>query len=579
MSINKIIYFLFLFLLYGFSLNLHAQVSFQDQATILGVGDSGGTIYLGGGISFCDFNNDGWDDITIATQSGDPLKIYKNNGNGTFSLETTLNPNNNSNQKQVVWVDFDNDGDKDLYITSDVSGNKLYRNDGTTFADITSTSGLPTVNLFTYGASWGDYNNDGHLDVFISNRDINLATPNYLYKNNGNGTFTDVSTTAGIGTGSHLSFCAAFFDYNNDGWQDIYIANDKVSQENLLYSNNGDGTFTEIGQSSGTNVAIDAMSTTIGDYNNDGWFDIYVTNGPPGNVLFTNNGDGTFTNDAFESGTIFNSVGWGSVFFDAENDGDLDLYVSGAMDGSVPSLISAAFYENNNNDTFTLSNTSAGFVGDTRVSYGNAIGDTDNDGFPEIIVNNYGGDNIFLWKNQTTSTNNWLKVDLEGTTSNKQGTGSRIEISAGGQIQYRYTLCGEGYLGQNSDTEFFGIGASTNIDYVKITWLSGMQDILYNVASNQKINVIEGSNPLNTEEFQAKNEIIVYPNPTTGKIWINFNAKEDYKYILFDSKGVRVKRGQITEQKYINIADLSSGYYLLKILGKTTVYTKKIMLK
>ncbi|MBC8756175.1 VCBS repeat-containing protein [Kordia sp. YSTF-M3] len=579
MSINKIGYFLFSFLLFGFSLNLHAQVYFQDQATALGVGDSGGTIYLGGGISFCDFNNDGWDDITIATQSGDPLKIYKNNGDGTFSLESTLNPNNNSNQKQVVWVDFDNDGDKDLYITSDVSGNKLYRNDGTTFTDITSTSGLPTVNLFTYGASWGDYDNDGHLDVFISNRDINLATPNYLYKNNGNGTFTDVSITSGIGTGSHLSFCAAFFDYNNDGWQDIYIANDKVSQENLLYSNNGDGTFTEIGQSSGTNVAIDAMSTTIGDYNNDGWFDIYVTNGPPGNVLFTNNGNGTFTNDAFESGTIFNSVGWGSVFLDAENDGDLDLYVSGAMDGSIPSLISAAFYENNNNGAFTLSNTSVGFVGDTRVSYGNAIGDTDNDGFPEIIVNNDGGDNIFLWKNQTTSTNNWLKVDLEGTTSNKQGVGSRIEISAGGQIQYRYTLCGEGYLGQNSDTEFFGIGANTNIDYVKITWLSGMQDILYNVTSNQKINIIEGSNPLSTEEFQVKNEIRVYPNPTTGKIWINFDTNEDYKYILFDSKGIRVKNGQITEQKYINIADLSSGYYLLKILGKTAVYTKKIMLK
>ncbi len=576
---NKTLPILFFLLLYNFGIHLHAQIYFQDQATNLGVGDSGGSIYLGGGISFCDYNDDGWDDITIATQNGDPLKIYKNNGNGTFSLDTTFNFNNTSEQKQVIWVDFDNDGDKDLYLTSDDSGNKLYRNDGATFTDITAASGLPTMNLFTYGASWGDYNNDGHLDVFISNRDVNLAIPNYLYQNNGNGTFTDVSVATGIGTGSHLSFCAAFFDYNNDGWQDIYIANDKVSHKNLLYSNNGNGTFTEIGESSGTNVAIDAMSTTIGDYNNDGWFDIYVTNGPPGNVLFKNNGNGTFTNEASSSGTIFNSVGWGAVFLDAENDGDLDLYVSGAMDGSIPSLISAAFYENNNNNTFTLANTSAGFVGDTRVSYGNAMGDIDNDGFPEIVVNNFGADNIFLWKNQTTSTNNWLKVNLEGTTSNKQGVGSRIEISAGGQTQYRYTLCGEGYLGQNSDTEFFGIGANTNINYVKITWLSGMQDILYNVTPNQQINIIEGSNPLSTDTFEAINTISVYPNPTTGKLWINASTNENFTYKMYDSKGVLIKSGKIDGHNAINISQLSAGYYILKIIGKNGIFNKKVLLK
>ncbi|QHI34790.1 hypothetical protein IMCC3317_01340 [Kordia antarctica] len=575
---NKLLRFPLLLVIYNLCLNLNAQAYFEEQATALGVGDSSGTIFLGAGISFCDFNSDGWDDITIATQSGDPLKIYKNNGNGTFSLETTLNPNNNSQQKQVIWVDIDNDGDKDLYVASDTGGSRLYRNDVTSLVDISVASGLPTDAIHNYGASWGDYDNDGNLDVFLCNRDPNGLEPNYLYKNNGNGTFTNVSAAAGIDTGSHLSFCSAFFDYNNDGWQDIYMANDKVSTTNILYKNNGDGTFTDVSVASGTDLAIDAMSVTIADYNNDTWFDIYVTNGTDGNYFLKNNGNGTFTNIASETGTMFNSVAWGSVFLDAENDGDLDLYVSGSFDGSNPNFESAAFYTNNGNDTFSIE-ASSGFVNDTGQSYSNAIGDVDNDGFPEIVVSNSGGGNIFLWKNETTSTNNWLKVGLEGITSNKQGIGATIELKSGGVSQYRYTVCGEGYLAQNSGTEFFGIAGNTVIDYVKVTWLGGAQDILYNVMPNQKINILEGSSPLSTEEFAANNEIQVYPNPTTGKLWVHFNTTENYTYSLFDSKGMLVKSGHITSQEYINITNLSSGYYLLKILSENTVITKKILLK
>jgi hypothetical protein len=569
---------LFSFLYATLCFQLHAQSYFEDQATVLGVSDYSGTIYLGGGISFCDFNGDGWDDITIATQSGDPLKIYKNNGDGTFSLETTLNPNNNTQQKQVVWIDIDNDGDKDLYVSGNVDGSRLYRNDITALVDITTASGLPTAAIDNFGASWGDYNNDGNLDVFLCNRGLSIPQPNYLYKNNGDGTFTNVSTVAGIDTGSHLSFCSAFFDYNNDGWQDIYMANDKTNTTNILYENNGNGTFTDVSEESGTNMAIDAMSVTIADYDGDSWFDIYVTNGIPGNYFLRNNGNGTFTNIAFETGTMFESVAWGSVFLDAENDGDLDLYVSGAFDGSISNFLSAALYTNNGNETFSIES-STGFANDTSESYSNAIGDTDNDGFPEIIVSNSGGGNIFLWKNETTTTNNWLKVGLEGTTSNKQGIGATIELKSGGTSQYRYTVCGEGYLGQNSDKEFFGIAGNTVIDYVKVTWLGGAQDILYNVTPNQLMNIVEGSSPLSTEEFEAENEIQVYPNPTTGKFKVHFNTNENYEYLLFDSKGMLVKKGQINQQKSINISNLSSGYYVLKIIGKTGVFNKKIVLK
>ncbi|WP_430413210.1 FG-GAP-like repeat-containing protein [Kordia sp.] len=560
------------------STTFHAQIFFEDQATALGVGDMCGTIYLGGGISFYDFNNDGWDDVTIATQAGDPLKIYKNNGDGTFSLETILNPNNNTQQKQVIWVDFDNDGDNDLYISGDIDGSRLYRNDTTALVDITVTAGLPPAAMDNFGASWGDYNNDGNLDVFLCNRGLTTPQQNYLYKNNGDGTFTNVSNAAGISTGSHLSFCSAFFDYNNDGWQDIYMANDKVNTTNILYKNNGDGTFTDVSVESGTNLAIDAMSVTIADYNKDTWFDIYVTNGTEGNYFLRNNGDGTFTNIASGTGTMFNSIAWGSVFLDAENDGDLDLYVSGSFDSSNPIFLPAAFYTNNGNNTFSTE-TSSGFVNDARQSYSNAIGDTDNDGFPEIVVSNSGDENIFLWKNETTSTNNWLKVNLEGVVSNKQGIGATIEVKAGGVSQYRYTVCGEGYLGQNSGSEFFGLVGNTTIEYVKITWLGGAQDILYNVTPNQTLNILEGSSPLSIDEYKSTNSLQVYPNPTKGIIWVKSTVNDDFTYKIFDAKGALLKYGKIDLHKSIDISSLSSGYYILKIIGKKRIFNKNIMLK
>lgn len=539
-----------------------AQINFQNQASARGVGDSCGIIDLGGGISFFDYNNDGWDDITLATEDSQNLLIYKNTSGGFFILETSLVPNNTYQQRQPIWVDYDNDGDYDLYVTSDTEGNRLYQNNNNSLTDVTTSSGLPVPNIFTYGSSWGDYNNDGYLDVFLSNRDVNFQIPNYLFKNNGDGTFTNVSDVTGIGNGSHLSFCSAFFDYDNDGWQDIYVANDKTQTQNLLYHNNGDGTYTEVGETSGTNVSIDAMSTTIGDYNNDGWFDIYITNGPDGNVLFKNNANGTFTDMALVSGTIFNSTAWGSVFLDAENDGDLDLYVSGASDGSVPGFLSAAFYENLTNDTFSLLSNGS-FNDDNLESYANAIGDIDNDGYPEIVVSNSGNEDLFLWKNLTTTSNNWLKVKLEGTVSNRQGIGSTIEISVNGLKQYRYTLCGEGYLGQNSASEFFGVGSDTTIDYVKVTWLSGMQDVFYDVSVNQTLNIVEGST-LSVYENQFV-PAVKFKNPISDKLLV-ISSQEINEYEIYDELGKTIINKVNDGVKLdVDIGFLESGLYFCKL--------------
>lgn len=540
-----------------------AQINFSNEATLSGLDANCGTSFLGMGVSFCDYDGDGWDDITFATESSAILKFYKNLGGSFF--EQTINISGINHQtKQINWVDFDNDGDKDLFITSDVEGNKLFKNEGSlNFTDITAVSGLPTESLFTYGASWGDYNKDGYLDVFLSNRDPNLIIPNFLFKNNGDGTFQDVSNSAGLINYGTLSFCAAFFDYNNDGWQDIYVSKDKVSQENALYSNNGDGTFTEIGEASGTNVAIDAMSTTIGDYNSDGWFDIYVTNGPLGNVFFKNNGDGTFSDIASISGTQFNSVGWGAVFLDAENDSDLDLYVSGSLDGSG-SYISAAFYEQVDVDTFSMPS-SAGFVGDTGTSYSNAIGDIDNNGFPDIVVNNSEDEQAFLWKNNTISTNNWLKVKLHGTISNRDGIGSIIEISVDGNKQYRYTLSGEGYLAQNSETEFFGLGEATSIDYVKVSWLSGIEDTLYDVNVDQAITIVENSTLSVIDEVQTKT-LKIFPNPVS-KVFTIKSDDEISRLELHNVLGHIIYKSTVNAKEYVlDIEYLSKGIYFLTLI-------------
>ncbi|MFC0604521.1 FG-GAP-like repeat-containing protein [Winogradskyella pulchriflava] len=550
---------------------LMAQVTFSNEASNIGIEAICGNSLYGSGITFFDYDNDGWDDITIASAQGDPVRFFKNI-NGNF-VEQTLNiANNNWRNKQVNWVDIDNDGDNDLFITSDTSGNKLYKNLGNMIMeDITASSGMLTEVLVSYGASWGDYNNDGFLDVFVSNRHTNI--PNVLYKNNGDLTFTIVNTEAGIINEGMLSFCSAFFDFNNDGYQDIYVSNDKIENTNILYKNNGDGTFTDVSDVSGTGIAIDAMSVTIDDFNADGWMDIYVTNDVVGNVFLKNNGDGTFTDIAEITNTTFNSVGWGAVFLDADNDSDLDLYVSGEHYGSVPGYLSSAFYKNNNNGTFSINN--AAVPGDLAISYSNAIGDTDNDGYPEIVVNNINHDNIFLWKNNTAPTNNWLKVKLEGTQSNKNGIGSLIEIFANGNKQYRYTLCGEGYLSQNSATEIFGLGATSNIDYIKVKWLSGIEDIIYDINANQYLHIVEGTT-LSVDDA-VLHAFKVYPNPVKNILYINGN-KTISDVAIYNILGQNIlSSNPNTTEVQVDVSSLEKGVYFVNISDATSSEIVKII--
>jgi hypothetical protein len=560
------------------SFGMFGQIQFSESAGSLGcVNSSYGSGSLGGGVSFFDFDQDGWDDLTLSSEDGQPLRFFKND-NGFFT-EIDLGITNTYETKTAQWVDFDNDGDYDLFVTAHLDHNILYENNGQMqFTDITVASGLFIENHLTYGSSWGDYNNDGWLDVFIaSHREISAGYHNMLYKNNGNGTFTDVSADAGILLDTYTSFCSSFFDYDKDGWQDIYVANDR-SPVNHMYHNNGDGTFTEVGASTGTNFSIDAMSTTIDDPNNDGWLDIYVTNTGAGNLFLENNGDGTFTDLGHMNGTLMESVAWGAVFLDGENKGFKDLYVS-AMIADPNVGLTSAYYLSDGTGLYSIPS-GIGFDDDHAVSFGNAIGDINNDGLPDIAVINYAPNEMFLFKNESTPANNWIKVKLEGVTSNRQGIGSWIEISINGEKQYNYTLCGEGYLGQNSSYEFFGIGAATTIDYIKVNWLSGIEDTIFDPEINSHLSITEGET-LEIEEHSLNSQFKMYPNPSNGSV--TFNVSEiliGSELWLSDLMGRVLLTSEITAQESTFSFDaLASGIYVVTLSGDGTRFSEKLILK
>jgi hypothetical protein len=569
---NKIFFFAFLFFVNITS----AQISFEDVADDIGTAYSYGSSTWGGGVSFADFDNDGWDDLTFATEEGTEIYFLKNN-DGNFSSITLNGISNTFKTKQVIWIDYDNDGDQDFFVTGFEGVNKFYKNDGDmNFTDVSSSIGFFETDLFTYGVSFADMDNDGDLDAFISNRDGEADDQrNYLYRND-EGTFIDITDSAGLSMSSHLSFCSIIFDYNKDGFQDIYISNDKPDNLNILYKNNGDGTFDDVSEYSGAGIGINAMTTTIGDYNNDGWFDIYITNTPEGNELLRNNGDGTFTNVAEATATTFNSVGWGAVFLDADLDGLLDLYVSSDFDGSVGSFLSSAFYHQQNNETFIIPE-NIGFQEDTRKSYTNAIGDIDNDGKPDIIVGNDIEPN-FLWSNKTVNENNWLKVKLEGVISNRDGIGNTIEINIGGQSQYRYTLAGEGYLSQNSFYEFFGLANATEVDYVKVTWTAtGESEIINNIAANQAITIKEGSGVLSSVNNLKDTTFSIYPNPSANGIFkISVANQEIVSLQVFDISGRLItKKIELKNNDQINLSQYQKGVYI----GRFSSETKNEVLK
>jgi hypothetical protein len=482
----------------GLSLLLSSQAVSQDYEDItndVGIDHTfldNGT--FGGGASFMDFNGDGWDDITFASHYGDSIYFYQNFNGIRFirvqfaGIETTCQ------SKQVMWVDLDNDGDQDFFAACHGQPNHLYENTGNmNFREITMESGLDTIAEYTFGTSFGDIDNDGDLEIAIFNRALVNDRNIILYENLGNLQFAEITQSAGVDDIPVGPFCGTFMDYNTDGLVDLYIAQDKYFGNNL-FENNGDKTFTDVSEETGLGHALDAMCIAPGDYDNDDDIDIYITNTPlEGNHMFTNNGDGTYSETAAGTPLVVHGYDWGANFLDVENDGDLDLYISGIYTNGSPN--SSWLYRNHGGGI--LSPSVPGMPGDSYKSYSNATGDFNGDGYPDIIVNNFDETRSKLWKNlhgQNKTGGNWIKLRLQGTQSNINGYNTKLEVYAGGKKQLRYTYCGEGFIGQNAAHEIFGLGTAVVVDSVVVTWLSGIVNVLYGVSINQEILVVEGEN-------------------------------------------------------------------------------------
>lgn len=483
---------------------------------------------LGPGIAVNDYDADGDLDFYVSNGLGFPNLLFRNRGDGT--VEGLDSPQSGGSLREdggVAFGDVDNDGDLDLYVASS-QRNTLFLNRGDgRFADVTETAGVGDGRN-ARSVSFVDYDNDGLLDIFVSNYDIhsqvnfdrndNPGQGSVLYRNNGDLTFTDVAEAAGIGK-TGLAFAQTFTDYDDDGDQDLVIVHD-VGRF-LLFRNDGDGRFTNVSGDAGLTDTGSWMCAASGDYDNDGDFDLFSTNvGPamamfvpryPGQIsnpmhaLYRNEGDGTFVDVAREAGVADAGFGWGCEFGDVDNDGWLDLYLvtnyffmgvgsqGGASlygrlpDGGVGGEDSFLFL-NNGDGTFRNVTRAAGILNpfDAR---GATLADIDGDGFLDIFVVNERGP-LQVYRNQGNG-NHWLKVRLVGTRSNRDAIGARVRIVAGGMEQVREVSGGSSYKSQPSFELEFGLGRHRRVDLVEAVFPSGRRAIQRDVEADSVVRIVE----------------------------------------------------------------------------------------
>ncbi|HZQ53564.1 MAG TPA: CRTAC1 family protein [Bryobacteraceae bacterium] len=500
----------------------------------------------GSGVAFFDYDGDGWPDIFLVNGSRmegfppgrEPTNhLFHNNHNGTFSDVTAQAGLVHHGWGQAVCVgDIDNDGFDDLFVTY-WGRNVLYRNNGDgTFTDISRQAGVSGQSTrWGTGCAFLDYDRDGHLDLFVTNYIVfdpktapdpgsnpyctylglsvncgprgSQGEAPILYRNNGDGTFTDVSERSGVArSNNRYGLGVLTADFDNDGWPDIYVANDTTPS--VLFHNNHDGTFTDVALISG--CAMDdngkeqaGMGVSAGDYNADGWLDIFKTNFSNETPnLYRNIGGGRFTDETYAAGTAAHTlwVGWGCGFFDPDNDGWLDLFYG---NGHVyPELERAnleikfreprVLFRNLGNGRFEDVSALAGpAVTEPSLSRGMAFGDFNNDGSTDIVINNMNGYPSLLRCDRKNS-NHWIAVRLIGVKSNRSGIGSRVKCTTGKHSQIDEVRSGGSYLSQNDLRLHFGLGSATQVDALEIAWPSGHVDLLKNVPADRISTVWEG---------------------------------------------------------------------------------------
>ncbi len=511
---------------------------------------------VGSGAAFADYDKDGHVDLYVVNNPG-PFNakvtkaspgnvLYRNNGDGTFADVTEeAGAGDRGYGMGCVFGDYDNDGDLDLYVTN-YGPNVLYRNNGDgTFTDVTTEARVGDTRWGT-GAVFGDYDNDGDLDLYVPNyieHDLDklaeaqkvsmqygqsvprILNPhsfepqdNVLYRNNGDGTFTDVTAELGVESYGGRSLQAIFTDFDLDGDLELYVANDL--SPNFLYRNNGDGTFADVSDASWAADFRGSMGLATGDYDGDGDLDLFISHWiEQENALYSNlwkeeKAIGEKSSKAGEVQSIhlvddsygaslgeesLKYVGWGTDLFDYDNDGDLDIFVANGhtfqyldnYDLLIPQKDQLFRYDGDG--VFADASAATGVAAlPYRVGRGVAFGDYDSDGDVDIfIVNNH--DRAVLLRNEGGNRNNWLHIKLIGTKGNRDAVGSRIRLKAGDRIQLREINAGASYLSFNSLTAEFGLAQETTVDWIEVVWLGGDTERFTGIGVNQRVVLTEGT--------------------------------------------------------------------------------------
>ena len=462
----------------------------------------------GSGVSAADWNLDGWDDLTYGNTNG-TIRTYLNNGaSGEMSFTPIILPlTQTAESKTIQWVDIDEDGDLDFFYSDTEGRIEVLENNGdSTFTNVTTLTGIPQVNVTTEGSSWGDYDNDGDLDLYIcryytSNVNVGSEYRNVLLRNDGEFVFTDVSQFSGTDLFLRLTFQSVWYDWDMDGYLDLFVINDKEAT-NSFFHNLQNGQFEEIASDLGLDVVMDAMSISLADYNMDGVQDIYITDSgigvnPSGAKLFQGTTSGAYIEVAAQQGVDLFSWCWGAVWMDVDNDSDLDLYI--AEDSPFTPFQENLLFENSGPVGevpyhLDLFGTDVYEV-DLLNAHSVASGDFDRNGWIDFTVHHVYNHKSRVWMNSgfwDVDAPNYIQVGLKGEVSNSMGVGTWIEVSAGGINQRRITLCGENFLGQESLYEHFGLGQANTNDSIRLEWPSGVIDVYYNLGNSNRYILEEG---------------------------------------------------------------------------------------
>lgn len=460
--------------------------------------------------SWGDYNNDGYEDLFVTSiTENEPNILYKNNGDKTFSkVLTGAIVTDQAKSVSSTWGDYDNDGYLDLFVANNNgSPNFLYHNNGnSTFTRIMSGD-IVDDGVYCHSAAWGDYDNDGYLDLFVS--EYFATKTNHLFHNNGDGTFTAVQGSPVV-TDAGQSIGAAWGDYNNDGLLDLFVPNTNA-EPNWLYKNIGNGMFVKVNENV-VSAPSNSVGCSWGDYDNDGYLDLFIANSSnSNNFLYHNNGDGTFT--ANTSSIVANDGGHshGSSWIDMDNDGDLDLYVTNDQDNDN------FLYRNNGSGVFTKVQNDLTSLGGN--SFGTAISDYDNDGDYDLFVANHESTTNFFFENTKGQCASYLCMSLIGSNSNYYAIGTKVRAKAtinGASVWQMHEVSaqsGGGAGSQNSMKVIFGLGDATIVDSLLIEWPSGFTQVLTNVSTTTS----------NCNIYTEPNGAYV-----TGKAYIDLNLNCQY---------------------------------------------------